>query len=524
MQYSGLHFKQKGQSLFWVLGFLATMAVTFAGVYSVGQTTSEKQKIVNAADAAAYTGAMVEARALNLTAYANRAEIANEVFIAQMVSLQSWVDYMKTSVGTWQDVMDYLKVIPFVNIIASAVSAILSVVETALGYVATLVEYTVPFAIYTVEYSYYQIVDKALMVIFGANSTIDSIGAPSIVLAAHNAADSVLAANVATQDGKLDSAPVAISGANGAALKAINTLAWKDVFHLYDKNATGSASDGRRNANDILSASRDQFSTERKGTTNPLTELFFGNKTVGACPIGELGVSKDGSTKLLEYERWEAQDTTEYYLATGAKCKKNAVAVGWGRSTAAKDETSGDQRTNPHEVAGDDDDHAYKSSNIKKNSAWTGVKALWDVKRDGSDYPVAAFDANKETLTFTIAASKQKSNIRNNEHSSLNFMNTANSTSRLGSTDIKSDYLNDQISAKAEAKIFFSRPANTASDFTGVSLFRKDTYKEVSNLYNPYWQVRLKNMETDPTKMSTSDLAKLGAIYGSKLPLAVFAQ
>lgn len=44
---------QAGQVLVWFLGFAASMAVVFAGVYSVGQATSEKQKIVNAADAAA---------------------------------------------------------------------------------------------------------------------------------------------------------------------------------------------------------------------------------------------------------------------------------------------------------------------------------------------------------------------------------------------------------------------------------------------------------------------------------------
>jgi Putative Flp pilus-assembly TadE/G-like len=43
-----------GASFSVIFRFAASMAVVFAGVYSVGQATSEKQKIVNAADAAAY--------------------------------------------------------------------------------------------------------------------------------------------------------------------------------------------------------------------------------------------------------------------------------------------------------------------------------------------------------------------------------------------------------------------------------------------------------------------------------------
>ena len=51
---------QQGQILIWFLAFGATLAVVFAGVYSVGQVTSEKQKIVNATDAAAYSGALLK--------------------------------------------------------------------------------------------------------------------------------------------------------------------------------------------------------------------------------------------------------------------------------------------------------------------------------------------------------------------------------------------------------------------------------------------------------------------------------
>jgi hypothetical protein len=495
MKYSALKVKQKGQSLLWVLGFLATMAVTFAGVYSVGQTTSEKQKIVNAADAAAYTGGMVEARALNLTAYANRAEIANEVFVAQMVSLQSWVDYMKETIGSFRNVSQIAQFIPYVGLIFRAIDRILQVVERGLGTIASTLQGGVPASIGLVEV-YYGVMNAATSVIFG------NAGAVNMAFATQSAAEAVLAANIANQDGKIDTAPIAI---HTTELKILNGGKWRQAFHKYDRSSYGSASDGRRNAAEILKISRDEFSTERKGTTG-IWGFLWGNDNFGACPVGEIGASKDGPTELKEYDKWEAQDTSEYYIATGFRCRKRGVAYGWGRSTAHESQTSGARKIDPHRSAGS---RAY--NNVKKNGNWSGVKSLWDVSRDSSDYPVDTFKQDDEKLTFAIAVAKSKVNIKNNE--SLNFMNR-DAPSKLGSPVLKSDFLNGQISAKAEAKIFFSRPVNNNNDFTATRLFRGDRHKELANLYNPYWQVRLR---------TTSNLTDV-AIYGSNIPLALFAQ
>ena len=491
--------KQKGQSLLWVMGFLATMAVAFAGVYSVGQTTSEKQKIVNAVDAAAYTGAMVEARALNLTAYANRAEIANEVLIAQVISLQSWVDYLKTSISSFQTIAEVLGKIPFppTVIALNAIARALSVIEKALEKAADPgLTGLAPATIFAVE-RYYDLMNGALKVVFG------TVGTASMAYAAQTAAENVLAANVATHNGKIDTAPVAI---HKIELAVLNAKAWNSSFQYYKKNQpAGSADDGRYNASEILKISRDEFSTDRKGP-NGLLAILWGTASIGGCSIPgvEVGANREGSTLLKTYDRWEAQDTSEYYIASGFRCNKTGIPYGWGRSTAAKEKMKGDEKTDINQTAGSEL-FAYKDGNVKKNSGWTGVKELWDVKRDANDYPDAAFNPGAETLTFAIAAAKPKANIRNNE--SLNFMNQS-TTSPLGSADAKADYQNGQIAAKAEAKVFFARPAKNSQDFTGTSLFRNDNHKEIANLYNPYWQVRLTNTST-LTNIATSKLLAL---------------
>ena len=63
-------------------------------VFSTGQLVTDKMRLLNAADAAAYSAAQWEARSLNYQAYLNRAIVANEVAIAQLVSLRSWSAYL----------------------------------------------------------------------------------------------------------------------------------------------------------------------------------------------------------------------------------------------------------------------------------------------------------------------------------------------------------------------------------------------------------------------------------------------
>lgn len=70
--------------------FLVVVLVSLNFLYKAGKITSEKMRLQNAADAAAYSVSVIEARDLNFAAYINRAMIANEVAIGQLVGLHSW--------------------------------------------------------------------------------------------------------------------------------------------------------------------------------------------------------------------------------------------------------------------------------------------------------------------------------------------------------------------------------------------------------------------------------------------------
>ncbi len=71
--------------------FMLVVMLALLTMYSMGQLTTEKMKLQNTADAAAYSAAVAQARDYNFSAYTNRAMIANQVAMAQLVGLTAWV-------------------------------------------------------------------------------------------------------------------------------------------------------------------------------------------------------------------------------------------------------------------------------------------------------------------------------------------------------------------------------------------------------------------------------------------------
>ena len=81
---------QRGQALVFVTIVMLVVMLALVTMYSMGQLTTAKMKLQNTADAAAYSAALAQARDYNFSAYTNRAMVANQVVIAQLVGLTSW--------------------------------------------------------------------------------------------------------------------------------------------------------------------------------------------------------------------------------------------------------------------------------------------------------------------------------------------------------------------------------------------------------------------------------------------------
>lgn len=82
--------QQRGQALLFVTVTALVMLLAMLTMFSMGQLTTEKMKLQNTADAAAYSAAVAQARDYNFSAYLNRGMIANDVAVAQLVGMASW--------------------------------------------------------------------------------------------------------------------------------------------------------------------------------------------------------------------------------------------------------------------------------------------------------------------------------------------------------------------------------------------------------------------------------------------------
>jgi len=82
--------KQRGQSLVFITVTSVIVLLVTLVMFNSGQLSYHRIKLQNTADAAAYSAAVAEARDLNFSAYMNRGMIANQVAVAQIVSLTGW--------------------------------------------------------------------------------------------------------------------------------------------------------------------------------------------------------------------------------------------------------------------------------------------------------------------------------------------------------------------------------------------------------------------------------------------------
>ena len=94
-----------------LFGVLIASAVLVV-MYNTGQKVTERSQVANAADAAAYSGAVWTARHLNFMAYTNRAMIANHVAVGHFISYVSWVRYINDSLQAIDRVTQW---IPYVG-------------------------------------------------------------------------------------------------------------------------------------------------------------------------------------------------------------------------------------------------------------------------------------------------------------------------------------------------------------------------------------------------------------------------
>lgn len=84
---------QQGQVLVFGMLLVALLGLAWMRYFATGQVLAAKTRLVHGLDAAAYSGALTQARTLNFLSYLNRAQLAHQLAMAHLLTLGSWAHY-----------------------------------------------------------------------------------------------------------------------------------------------------------------------------------------------------------------------------------------------------------------------------------------------------------------------------------------------------------------------------------------------------------------------------------------------
>jgi hypothetical protein len=420
---------QRGQAL--VLGlfvlFLGTISMFF--LFSTGQVSADKQRVTNTADAAAYSAALWRARVLNYDAYSNRAMIANEVAIAQTLTLASEVQYLKNLAACFAR-------------------------EEGDGGVlcqALLPNITqfIPYFVAALNYAYIglQYADTGLKYTIDAEITYRS----SVVNRALSLSQLPMhaSANFAVLDNLVDQ----VVRANDPNFRS-TVLPETRLFERFTRRYSG---DDRSRLANIVRRQLDPYSQNRHFTLTVIPDI---------CVAG-LIYRKRGATALSEdMDRWEAVDDFSewrYRFSLKDGCTRDEYPMSWADRQGAGESDPAPNRTRENEEAfGNSRDSAYTVDN------YAGIQSFQDLAYDNltDDDPNVRNPRHRVGVVVSLPAA----NLR-----TANKLNVG-----VGRLRMAENVARDRIASVGAAEVYFKRPTP-----------RADGRVELPSLFNPYWQARL---------------------------------
>lgn len=320
--------RSRGQALAFLLPLLAVLTAAAWWALDAGRAVTEKQRLRDAADAAALSGAVWQARALNFGSTLNRAIIANEAVIAQSVSLRSWSAYMDRLLPAAATLTAY---IPYLD------AATATLQRWWAGFDAAL--------------------QPSLVTLEAITGGVErDLAAAARVM--HTATAGVVPEVVRRTAASVD--PRFRLSAGGEALMAQWAAQWAGFVSFY-----GGA--WRWRQQDVVYRSLDGFTSERNFTLSPL-------------PGGPLlRFEKRAGTELLDFETWRAVDTLSLHLPRLVVLGplRERVPLAWGGAedgvgSAFRGMHGGARTRNPRAT------RAAESS-IQPQRAWRGLPSMYDL-------------------------------------------------------------------------------------------------------------------------------------------------
>lgn len=495
----GVFSRVRGQALILALVTMSALVLGVIVLFNTGQVLDKKVELVNAADATAYSVAVQQARAYNMIAYMNRASVANDVAMAQMVSWYSWTNYMLSATDHFKDAVQVVAFALDATVVLAEIGVALQQVVTVLNAVKRAVRLT----------------RDAMQPVFAAAATgisaLDGVYSnASRIIGAVDSAQALPLAQKLVKQNTGDKAKIGPKGIGVLAKGSIEALSYAKRYKI-PKPGQHSA-DADRYAN-VVMAARDGFSLRRSGGFD-----------LNAKPLVDFSIKKRGGTDLVDYRDWVGADTLNFEAKLGwvpiaGWSQKADVAVAWGGSAAVDAalrhesfrRVSGRAPTwnSPYETdrgrhsrydGGIDNGKA--GNKVRRDPAPGGERFAWllsSIPREVSSVGLNDYNDtgnNRATVPYLNGKSAAANGVNALDVGSVftvlveQPINTVRTSSQIkglggeGAFQAPDRAVGDAITAMASAQVYFSRPREL---FASVV----DSRREIGNLFSPYWQARL---------------------------------
>ncbi len=419
--------RQRGQALVLGMALLVVMALLTFFLFSSGQVSATRTRLVNATDAAAYSAGLWRARAMNYYAYSNRAIVANEVAIAQAVTMVSYTRFLQTGVERINRVAQ----------LGGTARVLTAALTMATERLSALTRYTA-------------LVDVAVR--SGYNQAL--AGSQEAIFLMTNA----FALSSVAQEVVAESDP-----AFHAFVLPVHLLGDQVISRRYTEA-------DRARLRDVVMRSLDGYSRERSG-----------RKTLGFCWFR---AERRGQTEMvLDHEnsldRWQAYDTLALHRARWPCRWRESTSLAWGGAEAAiEDEARATldalNGLNPALI------HEHKRTNSTAYRRAGRARDFWSTEHyfglpsvRGLDYESSAL---KDNPRFPLIRVGVLGRVRRQA-----AVGTAQDR-QLGAGRVQpGDRFAGEFPmlALSAAEVYFRRPPAA------------DGRVEYASLYSPYWQVRL---------------------------------
>ncbi|WMD23018.1 hypothetical protein RAS12_11790 [Achromobacter seleniivolatilans] len=448
---------QQGQALVLGMLLLGVAAASLVVLYNLGQTAEGRLRLTHAADAAAYSGALEQARVLNSIAYINRTQIAHQVAMAHLVTLGASAQYGR-NLQRQRNRRN-----PPVSLIGMLFGPDMGLAYRA-GQAVPDAEARLARAFEQHDRVVHQVLDAA------AASSMTGLAASR-----DRMMQKVLEANYS--DG---------NGAQGLASRSITLSLLADTWPGYVERNASARKAGLRPAV--------EQAVERYGFLKKRNEIRRNPWPVSSrCPLNRHELRRRGSTWLGPDGRWGALDTQSFHALRSNRwigCYYREYAMGWGTAQGEK------VKAPPGVEYVDEPPLDFSEEDFWR---WVEQSTSWNIV-DGINNPMANSYAMASAQRWPgkglpayreVALSRVAEPLRFAVAVRLagNALKTTDADSALSAPAGIFSYAGvgraGAVTVTSAAETYFQRPER-----------RADGLNELATLFRPYWQARLTAVTT----------------------------